>query len=633
MLLVVVALTCPRLALAQQAAVARVLTDLRTVLEGSYGDEGAEVARLLDALAEAGASAERSVRDAEQRVRALAGDTSPGDAAIAHELLGAAYVERGRFAEAIAALDDAIRLAPARVSLSLSRALAFEAMGSPDRAAIAFREAWTIDPDNPATAYLALTRSAIDGANLTRARDTLLRAARSAIAGVRPGTPMPFPQVAAMAPAAGGDPLFPPARYADGFARALRGAIPEGLARLRNVTAGDPLIAAAASRQGAEALRTGTLRAARAAFEQAAKASPRSSEAHRMLAVAAALAGDVRASIEHFETAIRISPDDERTWLALAGVHADAGAIGDAVRVLEQAVAAVPASGELAWRLAGLLMRVDRSGDALERYSDAARATPIAGGALVLRAVVSLASLQQDLPRAREAAERWVRASLNDASAHRELASVRTNEGRQDEAFAELAIAAWLDPADTLTLAALGQALMADRRDDEAVGALERAVMLQPELREARYALAQALMRASRRDEARRHLAEFDRQRAEATAREQRALDIAAVKTDAAARSAAGQHAQAVGLRRRVIALEPGVAANYLDLAEALVKAGALGESVQYYVKTADMDGVAEVHLRLADVLGRLGRAKESAVARETYERLRLEDFRRRTRP
>ena len=77
-----------------------------------------------------------------------------------------------------------------------------------------------------------------------------------------------------------------------------------------------------------------------------------------------------------------------------------------------------------------------------------------------------------------------------------------------------------------------------------------------------------------------------------------------------------------------MIALEPDVAQNYLNLAEALVGAGLLAESLQYFVKTAEMDGVAEVHLRLAAVLGRLGRVKESALARETYERLRLEDFR-----
>jgi tetratricopeptide (TPR) repeat protein len=173
---------------------------------------------------------------------------------------------------------------------------------------------------------------------------------------------------------------------------------------------------------------------------------------------------------------------------------------------------------------------------------------------------------------------------------------------------------------------------MADGRDEDAVAAFERAVMLQPGLREARYGLAQALTRVSRREEAQRHLLEFERQRAEAAAREQRAIDIDAVKGEAARKSAAGQHVQAATIWKKVIGLEPDRAQNYLDLAESLVKAGALEESLQYFVKTADMDGVAEVHLRLAEVLARLGRAKESALARETYEMLRLEDFRRRSR-
>jgi tetratricopeptide (TPR) repeat protein len=209
---------------------------------------------------------------------------------------------------------------------------------------------------------------------------------------------------------------------------------------------------------------------------------------------------------------------------------------------------------------------------------------------------------------------------------------VYTRQGLQNEAFAELAIAAWLEPDDPLTFAALGRTLMADRRDEDASAALERAVMLQPDLREARYALAQALARTSRAADARRHLLEFERQRTDAVARERRNLDIAAMKSDAAQKSAAGQHRQAVETWKKVIAVEPNVAQNYLDLAETLVKAGALEESLQYFVKTAERDGVAEVHLRLADVLARLGRNRESALARETYERLRLEDFRRRSR-
>jgi tetratricopeptide (TPR) repeat protein len=351
-----------------------------------------------------------------------------------------------------------------------------------------------------------------------------------------------------------------------------------------------------------------------------------------MLATAAALAGDTAASVEHLETALRIHPDDERSWIALANTHVDAGALPDALRTLERAIVAIPDSGGLRWRLAGLLMKVDRNADALEQYSEAERRTALAEQGAVHESVATLASLHQDVTRTAAAAERRVRANLNDAAAHRDLASVYVKVGRQDEAFAELAIAAWLDPSDQLTFVALGRALMADRRDEDAAAALERAVTLQPDLREARYALAQALTRTAKPADAQRHLLEFERQRSQAVARERRELAIAEAKEDAAAKSSLGQLAQAVQAWKKVIALEPGVAGNYLQLAEALVRAGALDESLQYFVKTAEMDGVAEIHLRLAKVLALLGRTRESGLARETYERLRLEDFRRRSR-
>ena len=236
----------------------------------------------------------------------------------------------------------------------------------------------------------------------------------------------------------------------------------------------------------------------------------------------------------------------------------------------------------------------------------AERLLPLSGRAQVHQAAAALASLHQDLARALAASDRRLRVDLNNAAAHRDLASLYTKDGRQDMALAELAIAVWLDPGDQLTLVAFGRSLMASGRDADAVAALERAVTLQPDLREARYSLAQALMRASRPDDARRHLAEFERQRAEATARERRALNVDAVRGEAARKSAAGQHLQAAESWKQVVALEPGEARNYFNLAEALFRAGALEESLRYFVKTAEMDGVAEVHLRLADVLARL---------------------------
>lgn len=491
------------------------------------------------------------------------------------------------------------------------------------------------DPDSPVTAYLALTQPGSAGSDLTRARETLRREVQAVIRGgrTRPAAGFPAGMIGESSSSA---PRFPLARYAAVFASALQGQIDESAARMKDAAASDPLIVDPVSRsdnmqQAAASLRRGTLRDAVASLETLITEAPRSSEAHRMLAIAAGIAGDSRKSVEHFEAALAIRPDDERSWMALADTHMDTGSLAGAVRTLEKAVAAIPASGGLRWRLAGLLVRLERVGDALVQYTEADRLPPMSGRAAVHQAAAAAATLQQDLSSAVAATGRRLTADLNDAAAHRDLASLYMKQGRQDDAFTELAIAAWLDPDDPLTLVTLGQSLMAERRDEEAVAALERAVSLQPDLRDARYALAQALTRVSRRADAERHLAEFERQRAAAVAREQRALDIEALRNEAAMHSAAGRHRQAIDAWKKVIALEPEGPQNYRDLAEALVRAGALQDSLQYFVKTAELNGVAEVHLRLAEVLARLGRARESGLARETYERLRLEDFRRRS--
>ena len=337
--LTVASLAVPRDAAAQRAPVVRALADLRRALDGTYGDERSEVARRLDALSEAAANWDRSIRETELRLRPQLEGTNTDEAALAHEALGSAYLERGRFADAVAEFEAASRLAPQRASLHLSRAFAHEANGSPDRATAAFRQAWTLAPDDAVTAYLAVARSAIEEPDRARARDALLRSVQGVIRGARSGTPTPFslPPVSLSEP--DGTPLFPLARYADGFVLAMRGQLEQAVVRLRTATASDPLLADPASqtddlRQAAESLRRGSLRAARASLEKTVAASPRSSEAHRMLGTAAAIAGDSRTSIEHFETALRLRPDDERSWIALANRHVETGALGDAVRTL-----------------------------------------------------------------------------------------------------------------------------------------------------------------------------------------------------------------------------------------------------------------------------------------------------------
>jgi tetratricopeptide (TPR) repeat protein len=133
-----------------------------------------------------------------------------------------------------------------------------------------------------------------------------------------------------------------------------------------------------------------------------------------------------------------------------------------------------------------------------------------------------------------------------------------------------------------------------------------------------------------RRREARPDLAVYQRLQKERGDRLRLGLEAANLRREAAQHSLAGRHRQAVQKWMEVIALEPRVAQNYLDLAEALVKSGELEESLGYFVKAAELDGVAEVHLRISKVLAALGRTEESALARQTYQQLQLADFARR---
>jgi tetratricopeptide (TPR) repeat protein len=658
--LAIASLALPGTASAQHEPLARAVVELRTAMQGLYGDEGQSLVQRIDDVSAALAEWDRSIRQRETIVASRLDAAAPGERADLRSDLGLLYLQRSRFAEALAEFDAAARFAPERAAIRLLRGLALDALERRDEAGPAYREAWTLEPTDPVKAYLALTRSTLTGStagsNLPGSDpapqiETLLVTTRGVVRGVRRRTGVAFFDVPFRADepgvAAAFAPVFAPSRYAVGFALYARGRYEEAIVRWREAAARDPLVTdpalpTARMVDGLTALRQGRLAAAIAALGAASTAVPASSEAHRVLGTALGLAGNRLRSAEQLEAALRLRPDDERSWIALARTR-DAGtpaagtpvagtsrasAPADALRTLEAAVQAVPDSAELRWRLAELLVRLERNGDALDQFAQVARLGAMSGQGQVHQAEAVLASMHHDVAATASAVERRVRVNLNDAAAHRDLANVYAKLDRQTDAFAELAIAAWLDPQDPLIFLALGHSHLAARRDVDAVEALQLAVVLAPDLEEARYALAQALTRVGRRDEGLQQLSEFERLRRELAERATRGDAIAAVKADARRQSLAGRHRQAAQTWMKVATLEPALAQNHVEVAEAMVRAGQLDGSIQYFVKAAELDGVAEVHLRLSDVLGRLGRTRESALARETYERLRLEDFR-----
>lgn len=627
---------------AQEARFASALDALNATLAGTFGDEALSLQGRLDELSESLAAWDRAMADRATALRARLPTADPSEAAHIHETLGADLLQRSRLPDALAAFEEGRQHDPESVRLELLRAFTLEALGRQEEAALGFARAWMLDPGDAAAAYLALTRSAPDGPSAERMRDTLNRAQREAVRDLGPAAVEPLLGIDATG-AAAELPAFPLALYAGAFALHLDGRYAEGLAALRRSALLDPLVrdpaaGTEAMRQASAALREGALPAAVESLRVLLTRVPDSSEAHRILATAYDLSGALGKKVEHLEAAVRLRPDDERSWIELTRARARAGDPQEAVRTAERALMSVPDSGELHWQLGNLLLtlenggvgiRLENGGVAMTHYEQAARLPTLAGGGRLQGMIADLAFRLQDLDRARRAVEARLRLEPASPAAHRELATIHTAQGRHDLAFTELALAAWLDPGDAQTLSALGLNHLARGRNADAVDALERAVTLRPELREARSALGQALIRVGRRDEAREHLAEFGRLHA-AWLREARlALERNGLERQAALQSATGEHARAAETLLQVIALQPDETRHYLDLADAQTAAGQLDRALQSLVRAAELDGVAEVHLRIAELLARMGRNAESALARETYARLRLEDLRR----
>src|SRR5688500_4724175 len=108
---VALGLTLPGRATAQKDAFIDAVITLHAALAGTYGDEGAAVLATLDRMAASLDVWERSNAAAEAALKARPGAT-PAEFALL-------YLEQGRLAEAIRAMEGAVQAEPRRSALHL----------------------------------------------------------------------------------------------------------------------------------------------------------------------------------------------------------------------------------------------------------------------------------------------------------------------------------------------------------------------------------------------------------------------------------------------------------------------------------------------------------------------------------
>jgi tetratricopeptide (TPR) repeat protein len=634
-------LVLPSGASAQRDEFFNALLPFYRALAGVYGDEGAQLTAHVETLATTLSRWDAGLGATEIQLRARLKDGNPRTALEVHTVLASLYAERSRFRDAIREVEADLTIDPKRVVFHRFMALLQQADGKPAAAASSFRSAWLLDPADPQNAYHLLVRRSDEttDAEIERALATLAAIETELTKSQRGAVESPFLTLNSINDDVGTGMAFVPGPYARGFEQLLGGQFEAGMDAIRAAVAADPLVSDPVSRSeqmasGIAALRQGLVDQAIRDMSAAVAKFPASSEAQRLLGTSYGLAGNTEKSLQHLREAVRLNPRDERSWIGVARVHDVRGEREQAVELLRRAVAELPDSGALRWMLSvasGKRQRTDESD--LELISAADRIVVLAGKGELYGRVARLAQAHLDYDRGIDLLERRVRLTPNNAAAHKTLGRAYMDQGREQEGYAELVIALWLDTMDAETLTTLGRLHVGAGRFTAAIDALTRAVALEPANVQAVHGLGEALVRAGRTAEGQAQLEESERLRnlAVEDQRRQRTSGMLALQAEIDTRE--GQHDRAIETWRRVIELEGTTSANLLRLAEALFAAKRFEQAAEQILMAIAQNAGPDAHRRLAEVYAAMGRGEESTRARATYVQLRLEQLSRSENP
>jgi tetratricopeptide (TPR) repeat protein len=601
------------------------LIAFRSLLFGTYGDEGARVSGELQQLSIALAAWDEAIRAREQSLNAAG--ASAASRAEQRSSLAALMANRGRIGAALFEIEAALAVDPARRQLLTLRGRLLEAYRYEAEAGRAYRRAWELDRSDAINAYLALSVSSSSDSSGSAALpiDTLLDAGRRVASSADRFGPEPIRELQLIPDRSSKTPIFAPAAYADGFSALLTGNYADALNRFRAAVSRDPLIIDPASRSavlsaGIAKLRTGMLREAIDLLESGASMFPDSSEVHRILGTAHSAVGNSSQAVEHLSRAVSLAPLDERSRLALAREFRDAGRIDDAERTLREALAVLPRSAEARWMLGDVLERTGHGLDGAREMEAAAAAIVLAGKAALYWRAAAIYDRHQDFERVVALLRRRVSLDPNNPVVHRQLGLVYARLGSRDEAFAELVMTDLLGGADAESLAAIGQIHLDTGRLADAESTARRAIAMQSDRQDARYVLGRALLRQGRTAEAREHLQMFQALRDRAMVDQRRTFEIDKLRAEAARQTAAGQYDEAASIWRRVVDMMPGVPDFHVAAAQALAAGGELEEAATHLEKAAALGDAPAVKLRLAELYAQLGRKEDSERARQAYE-------------
>jgi tetratricopeptide (TPR) repeat protein len=591
---------------------------------GTFGDEGVELRLSVASMSETLERWDRAVKQFQSDASRLA------PAAEVHVAVATVLLDRHRLDDAVRELKAAENRDDSRADIYTLQALAFIAADRDADAVRALRRATALNPDNAAGFYtLAQLQVRLDQqADATRATTNFQRAL-SKRAPVIAGTPSaaPFERIDLLRQVADIAPIFPQARYVDGYAALRTGDYTAAVERFRIASADDPIVAGdSAARErvvrAASMIRQGQLDAALQELQAIVADLPDHAEANRLLGLAYWIDEQTGKSIDSLRSAIRLAPGDERARVVLAEALAGDRRMAEAERELMQALESGPRAGRVHHELAQLYERQSLLPQAAKSFHDSEAFGPIVGRDEFYRVLGAMLVNQADFDGAVAAYTHRIEANPNSGEAHRQLGEIYFLQGRDDQALAEFLAATWLDPRDAKAHAATGQVQARLLKYADAIVALERALSLDANLREARYALGTSLMRLGKTAEAKQALETFQQQQADAEAAGQLAFQLDVLRREASKSLLAGAFDQALASYGEALKLEPGSARSRRDLGLALLRAKRPQDAIEHLDAAQKLEQTAEGFAYLADAYAAAGDGDAAARQRALSQQL-----------
>jgi tetratricopeptide (TPR) repeat protein len=602
---------------------------------GTFGDEGSELRNSVAAMRDSLDRWDRGVAQFKADANRVP------VAAEVHVAVATVLLDRHNVEDALRELKAAENQDDSRSDIYTLQALAYAVLERPADAARALRRASALDPDNPVRSYLLAQQLGRLGqqADATRAFRDFQRVLRrrSDVSNASAPAPLPFERIDLLRQAAGISPIFPQARYVEGYAALRTGDYAQAVTRFSDASVNDPMLAVdpvAHERvvRAASMIREGSLGAALAQLRAVVAEAPGHAEAHRLLGMAYWFDEQQGKSIEALRSAIRLAPGDDRAPSVLADVLVGERRLTEAERELTQAIGSGMASGRLHYQLAQLYERQSLLPAAAKSFHESEAFGPIVGRDQFYRTLGSLLVNQADFDGAVAAYMRRIDANPNNAEAHRQLGEIYFLQGRDEEALSEFLAATWLDSRDAKAFAAAGQVEVRLLRYADASVALARALSLDPSLREARYALGTSLMRLGKTEDARRELELFERQQAEAEMVGQRAFQLDAQRREASRSLLAGAFDQAIASYREALTLDPNSARSHRELGLALLRAKRAQEALEPLFAAQRIEPTSEGFAYLADAYVATGNSDEAtrqlALSQEFARQAKLQRIR-----